>query len=74
MKPSTVLFSLVTLNQGGGYNTSTGRFTVPSDGAGIYYLSANFQIDDRKYGSFKMWNNGSVICGMFVDEEAGILY
>ena len=39
---SPVIPSLVKHNYGNGYNSSTGRFTVPSGGAGLYWFHAHF--------------------------------
>ena len=67
---SPVVFD-VRLNQGGGYSSSTGQFTVPSDGAGIYYISTHFQLQDGMYAGFSMYHNSAVICGIYEDESLG---
>jgi len=41
---SPVIPSLVKHNYGSGYDSSTGRFTVPSGGAGLYWFHAHFGI------------------------------
>jgi len=39
-----VVVPTVKFNYGGGYNNSTGKFTVPSGGAGLYWFHAHFGI------------------------------
>ena len=44
------------------YNSSTGLFTVPSGGAGLYFLYINFYADDMKIVDFVIRVNGGQVC------------
>ena len=43
---ATVLFNDVNFDTAGGYDTSTGRYTVQKGGSGLYYINTSVTIDD----------------------------
>ena len=43
---TTIVFNVEDHDTDGAYNTSTGEFTVPSGKGGIYFIAAQFGIDD----------------------------
>ena len=49
------------------YDSTTGQFTVPSGGAGLYFLYTNFYGDDRKHMDFFIRVNGTNLCAAFAD-------
>ena len=59
---STVVFPYVNVNLGNGYSGSTGKFTVPSGGAGLYYLYVHVMYDWGDWVYIGIRKNGSVLC------------
>ena len=47
------------------YDSTTGTFTVPSGGDGLYYFSDYVLVDDGEFGYFDMRINGEMICAAF---------
>ena len=44
------------------YDETTGVFTVPSGGDGVYYFSTYLEVDYDEYGDFDMLLNDEIIC------------
>ena len=44
------------------YNSTTGLFTVPPGGDGVYYFSLYLLVDDGEVATFDMRHNNNVIC------------
>ena len=44
------------------YESTTGLFTVPPGGDGVYYFSTYLYVDDGEYGVFDMRLNDDDIC------------
>ena len=53
------------------YDPSTGIFTVPPGGDGLYYFSTYLLVDDGEVGYFNIRVNGEVLCSAVADETAG---
>ncbi len=53
------------------YNPATGIFTVPTGGAGTYFLSIYFSVDIAKSAVLKMVGNGDLICEADGDHDSG---
>ena len=51
------------------YDNSTGVFTVPPGGDGLYYFSTYLLVDYGKYGAFNIAINDDVICTAFGDDS-----
>ncbi|SEM73291.1 hypothetical protein SAMN05421856_10635 [Chryseobacterium taichungense] len=49
---STITFPTVVNNPDGGYNASTGIYTVPAGESGLYFVSSAYQV------GFNSWSNG----------------
>ena len=49
------------------YDSTTGVFTVPPDGDGLYYFSIFLTGDDANFTYFDMNLNDDVICSTFLD-------
>ena len=49
------------------YNSTTGEFTVPAAGAGLYFFYTNFFADEQDFVDFFIRVNGQNICGAFAD-------
>ena len=58
-----VVYDNVIINQGNGYNSGRGFFTVPTGGAGLYYFFAHFAFDHNRgdFASFGIRKNGAVL-------------
>ena len=52
------------------YNSSTGDFTVPSGGAGLYFLYVNFWVIGGKWVRFDVKLNNSDVCAAEIDTRA----
>ena len=52
------------------YNSSTGEFTVPSGGAGLYFLYVNFWVIGGKWVRFYVKLNNSDVCKAEIDTRA----
>ena len=59
---SVVVFPYVLVNLGDGYDGSTGRFTVPSGGAGLYYLYVHCMYDIGDWVYIGIRKNGAILC------------
>ena len=68
---SIVVFNNVNENLGGGYNSSTGRFTTPSGGAGLYYFYFHVLIGFYRFAWFNIRHNGVTVAMMTEDEDRG---
>ena len=44
------------------YNSSTGEFTVPSGGAGLYFLFIDFYVTGGEWARFDIEVNNAVVC------------
>ena len=51
------------------YDSTTGVFTVPPGGDGVYYFSTYVMVDDDEYGVFSMKLNYDVICSTWPDHD-----
>ena len=52
------------------YNSSTGEFTVPSGGAGLYFLYVNFWVIGGKWVRFDVKVNNSELCKAEADTRS----
>ena len=52
------------------YNAITMVFTVPSDAAGLYFLSTHVVTEDGKSSQFLMKKNTEALCGFFEDNRS----
>ena len=59
---STVLFGQVYTNLGNGYDVTTGVFTVPPGGEGLYYFYAHFYYQSSEFARFNIRENGQIRC------------
>ena len=63
----TIVFNVEDHDTDGAYNTSTGEFTVPSGKGGVYFIAAQFGIDDPgQVGDIvrlRVFKNGSLLSG-----------
>ena len=66
---SVVVFPIVNLNLGNGYNAGTGNFITPVGGAGLYYFYAHFQVQQGERVSMEIRRDGVTLCHM---AEAGL--
>ena len=51
---STVLFRQVYTNLGSGYDVTTGVFTVPPGGEGLYYFYTHFRYESSEFAVFNI--------------------
>ena len=51
------------------YDSTTGTFTVPSDGDGLYYFSVYLVVIAGKWSYFDLQLNGEVLCTAFADNQ-----
>ena len=51
------------------YDSSTGVFTVPPGGDGVYYFSTHLTIDQEGFGIFSIELNDEVICSAKGDQN-----
>ena len=61
---SVVVFPIVNVNLGNGYNGETGEFFTPVGGAGLYFFYAHFQVQQGERAQMDIRVNGSRICQM----------
>ena len=47
---------------GNRYDNTTGQFTVPAGGAGLYFLYTNLYSDDENLADFVIRVNGAAVC------------
>ena len=59
---SVVVMPNVLVNLGNGFNSETGTFTVPTGGAGLYYLYAHFMYDIGDWVYIGIRRNGFTLC------------
>ena len=52
------------------YDSSTGVFTVPPDGAGLYYFSTYLLVDSGEIGGFNIVLNDVIVCSAYGDESS----
>ena len=52
------------------YDSTTGVFTVPTGGDGVYYFSTYLLVQPGKRGQFDMQLNDDVICMTYPDHSA----
>ena len=51
------------------YDSTTGIFTVPPGGDGVYYFSTHLLGQDYEFAYFDMRLNGDNICSTFLDQN-----
>ena len=51
------------------YDSTTGTFTVPSDGGGSYYFSIYLTMTPARFGLFDIEVNGEIICTAYGDTD-----
>ena len=55
------------------YNSTTGTFTVPPDGAGLYFFYISLRLSDQERAVFRIRKNGSEVCRAVADfNQAGV--
>ena len=59
---TTVLFDQVYINLSNGYDITTGVFTVPPGGEGLYYFYAHFFYEVSQFARFNVLVNGNIRC------------
>ena len=64
---SPAIFDLVNVNLGNGYDSSTGLFTVPPGGAGLYYFYTHLLYYPDELSNFAIRHNGNDLCDAFAD-------
>ena len=64
---AVVVFPNINVNIGNGYDGSTGQFTVPPGGDGLYYLYAHFLFNRGKLVWIRMQVNDLDLCVAFED-------
>ena len=57
-----VVFPLVNVNLGNGYNSATGVFTVPPGGDGVYYFHAHYLVQAGEAAGFGINRNEDILC------------
>ena len=68
---SVVIFQEDYVNIGGGYDVTTGDFTVPTGKAGLYYFYVHFSHAVGKEGDFYLQVSDTVICRSVGDDDSG---
>ena len=68
---SVIIYPIVNVNLGNGYNADTGDFTVPPGADGLYFFYAHFQLDVGKSAQIDIRHNGARLCTMAEDESIG---
>ena len=53
------------------YENSTGIFTVPLGGEGLYYFSTYLTSDELEYSDFFLTVNNETVCVAFGDDSSG---
>ena len=51
------------------YNPSTGEFTAPPGGAGLYYFYVHAQVDHGEYARFNLKRNSETLCTLEGDNS-----
>ena len=67
---NTVVFPELDVNLGNGYNNQTGEFTVPPEGAGVYFLFFHTLVEEGELGNFYIARNGDPLCSAYGDHNA----
>ena len=70
---SVIVFPNINVNIGNGYSGATGEFTVPSGGAGLYYLYGHF-FDTGNRVFIMMQVNEADLCAAYEDGRNGPTY
>ena len=65
---SIVTFDNVNVNLGGAYSRSTGKFTTPSGGAGLYYFYVHVLIGRYRWAWISIRHNGITVAMINEDE------
>ena len=68
---SVIIYPIVNVNIGNGYNADTGDFTVPPEADGLYFFYAHFQLEAGKSAQIDIRLNGARLCTMAEDEGNG---
>ena len=66
-----VIFDEVNVNLGNGYNPTTGLFTVPPGGAGLYYFYTHLLYYPNEDSNLPIRHNGFDLCDTYADGESG---
>ena len=66
-----VIFNGVNVNLGDGYDSTTGIFTAPPGGAGLYYFYTHLLFLANEYSNFIIRHNGADLCDAFEDNDNG---
>ena len=66
-----VAFDGVNFNLGDGYDETTGLYTVPPGGDGLYYFYTHLQFLPDEYSNFIIRLNGDDLCDVFEDNDNG---
>ena len=53
------------------YDSTTGNFTVPPGGGGLYYFSTYLFVDNGEQGVSNIWVNGEILCTATGDGDNG---
>ena len=61
---SVVVFPIVKVNLGNGYDGETGDFVTPVGGAGLYFFYVHFQVDQGEHTLMDIKRNGVTLCQM----------
>ena len=61
---SVVVFPIVNVNLGNGYDGETGDFVTPVGGAGLYFFYVHFQVDQGEHTLMDIKRNGVTLCQM----------
>ena len=65
------IFDEVNVNLGNGYSPTTGLFTVPSGGAGLYYFYTYLLYYPNENSNFPIRHNGFDLCDTYADGDSG---
>ena len=63
---NVLIFNGVNVNLGNAYNATSGIFTVPPGGGGLYYFYAHLHFYPDESGMFNIRHNGRHMCDMYV--------
>ena len=65
-----MVFPIVEVNLGDGYNSETGQFTVPPGGAGVYFVYFFTLVSPGEFAQFHIRRTGVILCSAYGDHEA----
>ena len=51
------------------YNSTSGTFTVPSDGDGFYYFSVYLLVNEAENARIEIRINGLTLCTAYTDQQ-----